>query len=1431
MATRINPPTFNIKVKGYELYKQELTAWGKITDLDKKKRGIAIALTLPEDDDTKIREKVFDQLKLEDLEKDTGLDTLITFLDSHLGKDDLADSLEKFEDFEDFERAEGQSINEFIAMFDSKYRKVEKKKITLLPEILAFKLLRKAKITKEEKMLVLTGMDYEHKETLYEQAKKSLKKFKGEAGHSKGEIVNTNIKLEPAFLAQNEEALLAAGYVKRGNSYSGYKRGGRSGRGYGRGQAFNSSQRATKNLNPTGVDGKVLTCRSCGSYRHLVANCLDSWENLSKVNITESEQEADDFVLFTGYQKQNITELGNDARNCAVLDSACTSTVCGKTWLNRYVDSLSNDDKSKIINKEGHRVFKFGGGTRLKSEGEYELPIYLVGKQVKLHTDVVDSDIPLLLSKPAMKTAGVKLDLVNDTAVILGKEVALNLTSSGHYCVPVDKTETLLVQEVNSVNLEGLGSEKRRSVLLKLHRQFAHPPKKRLIALLKDAGAWRDEYEMDLSDIQDKCQLCKIHAVTPPRPAVSLPMAKQFNEKVAIDLKKYKGRWILHMIDMWSRYTVSVFIERKKPSNVIDGLMKNWIGLFGVMGSLMSDNGGEFSSDEMREIASILNVRVCTTAGMSPFQNGLCERVHAVTDMMLMKLEAENKHIEPETLLAWANMARNTLQMWSGYSSNQLVFGRNPTLPNIMQSELPALDGKTSSETFHKHLNALYETRKAYIKSEADERIRRALRCKVRAAEQIFENGDMVFYKREGKEKWLGPGKVVFQDGKVVFVRHGSIYVRVSPNRLSKASTLDFNSNEDDKTDYTPKQVYKEEVPFERKQTFYEIFEEKENAESHDLPNNVQNVVEGQLVVNPSNVQSNFGELQNIKSNDRIQYKLPNSDEWINSTIMGRAGKATGGNKYWYNVHDVKSNEERSIDLGKVEWRHFENQTEVEETNVISEDNDAESNFAKQIELQKLQTFDTYVEVPYTGQTLITTRWVMSKKNGETRARLVVRGFQERNLIPSDSPTIGKGAIRLFLTIVASMKWNLKMTDIKSAFLQGNELEREVYIKPPIESGTSDGFVWKLKHGLYGLKDGARQFYISVRDELISLGLTQMKLDPAMFTYFKDGQLHGIICCHVDDFLHAGTEIFDALMTELRKRFIAGKIVEKSFQYIGFEITQDQQGVYLEHSIFTNKLNEHSVKLEPKRACEKTDQLTPEEQREYRRLIGQLNWAVQGSRPDLAYELVDLSTKLKTANISDLQRAIRNIGKLKDVQPIQYFPSLKGTPKEDWEIFLFCDAALANLNDGKGSTGAHILWIKDRLGNCCPIYWQSNKIKRVVRSTIASEALSLQEGLESALYFRTIVEEIFRLERDSIPVTGFTDNKSVTEALKTTKLVDDKRLRIDIASIKEMILNNNVQVKWCPGKVQLANSLTKRGAHGMELLKVIQTGKLPEEFM
>ena len=594
-----------------------------------------------------------------------------------------------------------------------------------------------------------------------------------------------------------------------------------------------------------------------------------------------------------------------------------------------------------------------------------------------------------------MKRAGVKLDLENDSAKIFGKEVALNFTLSGHYCIPIDRAEQIPVEKVFSINFEGMGREDRYKILIKLHRQFAHPPLKKLKSLLQDAYLWKDDYTDMLEDIVRKCDLCKRYSKTPPRPVVGMPMATQFNEKVAMDLKQWNEQWILHIIDMWSRFTISVFINRKRSSEVINALMQKWVGIFGVMGSIMTDNGGEFCSDETHEVMSILNVRVITTAAESPFQNGLCERVHAVTDRMLLKLQKENEKTDRQTLLSWANMTRNTLQMWNGFSSHQLIFGKNPSLPGIMTDGLHAFEGSTSSETFAQHLNALHDARKAYIQTETDERIRRALRGKVRAAEETYVNGDAVYYKQEGKERWFGPATVNFQDGRVVFVRHGGIFVRVSPNRLRQIS-VKFGENRKNSENELNSTI-KEEVISEELLVSEVVPAPKEGTENNEIarePVNEAGELRGirsetdmreQRGAEP-NTDMQSGRVRTVKINDDIRYKL--DGQWITGTILSRAGKATGKYKSWYNVRN-ENNEERSVDLSRLEWVKIP-ETEINITQTVSVNKSSRSKSienAKDIELEKLIQFQTYEEVANKGQKTLSTRWVITEKNGQTKAR------------------------------------------------------------------------------------------------------------------------------------------------------------------------------------------------------------------------------------------------------------------------------------------------------------------------------------------------------------------------------------------------------------------------------------------------------------
>ena len=176
------------------------------------------------------------------------------------------------------------------------------------------------------------------------------------------------------------------------------------------------------------------------------------------------------------------------------------------------------------------------------------------------------------------------------------------------------------------------------------------------------------------------------------------------------------------------------------------------------------------------------------------------------------------------------------------------------------------------------------------------------------------------------------------------------------------------------------------------------------------------------------------------------------------------------------------------------------------------------------------------------------------------------------------------------------------------------------------------------------------------------------------------------------------------------------------------------------------------------------------------------------------------------------------------------FPELD--KMKELKMVVFTDASLGNINEGTGSTGPFIIWVKDKTGNCCPFAWNAHKIKRVVRSTLAAEMLSLQEGLEASVNYRQMLEDILGIKSKSIQLEAYDDNKSVIEAILSTRMVEDKRLRVDVAAIQELLKLHDInRFQWVPGHLQLANVMTKQGASGFPLLGVLQSGKMLNEII
>ena len=82
----------------------------------------------------------------------------------------------------------------------------------------------------------------------------------------------------------------------------------------------------------------------------------------------------------------------------------------------------------------------------------------------------------------------------------------------------------------------------------------------------------------------------------------------------------------------------------------------------------------------------------------------------------------------------------------------------------------------------------------------------------------------------------------------------------------------------------------------------------------------------------------------------------------------------------------------------------------------------------------------------------------------------------------------------------------------------------------------------------------------------------------------------------------------------------------------------------------------------------------------------------------------------------------------------------------------------------------------------------------------------MQEAIEHAIFLRSLIEELLLLPLKSIPIDATIDNKSVVEAIHSTKVVNDKRLNTDISAIKQSLKSTEIRsIRWCPSSLQLIN--------------------------
>ena len=422
----------------YEAWKRDINIWSKFTDLVPEKQGLGVYLTL-----SGRARSAASEIPIEVLEKKDGLPKLIAKLDDLFLAEKGQRQFSAFNNLYNLRRSEEVSIDKFVADFEHIYYKFEQQDMKLPDPVLALMLLAACKLREDDCKLVMSAITT----VAYTSIKSALKRiFSEKLGSTEASGVPcASVKSEPVMYGHgdysdtcSEAPVMYARGGRRG------RRPYRGGRGARSRPPLSGANRQPvsggRRTNPLDSDGNISRCAVCDSKFHWARDCPDSHEQ-REAEQADSSEEAVHLSLFMGYtnaeKKTKIQSLVEESEGCAVLDTGCIKTVCGAAWYENYINKLSSFDQSKVVEKNSDSSFTFGDGSTVFSKKKATIPCYIGGRRSTITTDVVDCNIPLLLSNTSMRGAKMLLDFGRDAAVIGDSEIKLLPSKSGHYLLPI----------------------------------------------------------------------------------------------------------------------------------------------------------------------------------------------------------------------------------------------------------------------------------------------------------------------------------------------------------------------------------------------------------------------------------------------------------------------------------------------------------------------------------------------------------------------------------------------------------------------------------------------------------------------------------------------------------------------------------------------------------------------------------------------------------------------------------------------------------------------------------------------------------------------------------------------------------------------------------------------------------------------------------
>ena len=270
-----------------------------------------------------------------------------------------------------------------------------------------------------------------------------------------------------------------------------------------------------------------------------------------------------------------------------------------------------------------------------------------------------------------------------------------------------------------------------------------------------------------------------------------------------------------------------------------------------------------------------------------------------------------------------------------------------------------------------------------------------------------------------------------------------------------------------------------------------------------------------------------------------------------------------------------------------------------------------------------------------------------------------------------------------------------------------------------------------MKKSLYGLKQAPKQWHQKFDDVVLSNGFQLNQSDKCLYSKFDNSGSGVIICLYVDDMLIFGT---DQHQVDETKKFLSSSFDMKDLGeaevILGIRIKRGNNGISISQSHYIEKILKKfnfescspvstpidpSIKLLPNKG-------SPVSQLEYSSAIGCLMYAMNSTRPDIAFAVGKLSRFTINPSSHHWQALNRVFKYFKGTMDygLTYsgFPSaLEGYSDASW---------ITNLEDSSSTTG----WVFLLGGGA--ISWASKKQTMITRSTMESEFVALDAAGQEA---------------------------------------------------------------------------------------------------